>query len=162
MYFSIIIPLFNKAESIALTINSILRQGFYRFEVIVVDDGSTDGSEEVIKQFDDPRVRLITQKNGGVSSARNHGIRVGHCRDPSVSRQFCSGLAGLRARRARRARHRVAAVGRHRYSQTPAAAAAAAAAVASNCATAASAARCTSRSMAAALWIQQFSICSFW
>lgn len=72
--FSIVIPLYNKAKSIENTINSILSQTFQEFEIIVVDDGSTDSSAEVVKTISDNRIRLIQKENGGVCSARNRGI----------------------------------------------------------------------------------------
>src|SRR5574344_1521257 len=72
--FSIVIPLYNKAKSIANTIQSILVQSFADFELIIVDDGSTDDSVRVVNQFTDKRIRLIQKENGGVCSARNVGI----------------------------------------------------------------------------------------
>ena len=71
---SIVIPLYNKAKSIANTIKSILSQTFQEFEIIVVDDGSTDNSIEVVRAISDNRIRLIQKENGGVCSARNRGI----------------------------------------------------------------------------------------
>lgn len=75
MMFSIVIPLYNKAKSIANTIQSILVQSFADFELIIVDDGSTDDSVRVVNQFTDKRIRLIQKENGGVCSARNRGIQ---------------------------------------------------------------------------------------
>jgi glycosyltransferase involved in cell wall biosynthesis len=72
--FSIIIPLYNKAAYIEPTIRSVLHQRFSDFEIVVVDDGSTDGGESIVKNIDDPRIRLIRQSNSGVSMARNAGI----------------------------------------------------------------------------------------
>lgn len=72
--FSIVIPLYNKAKSIENTINSILSQTFQEFEIIVIDDGSTDNSVESVKAISDNRIRLIQKENGGVCSARNRGI----------------------------------------------------------------------------------------
>lgn len=72
--FSIVIPLYNKEKNIKDTIQSILNQTFKQFEVIVVNDGSTDNSLQVVQQIQDTRVRVIDQPNGGVSSARNKGI----------------------------------------------------------------------------------------
>ena len=72
--FSVVIPLFNKAQSINATLNSVLAQSFEDFEIVLVNDGSTDGSMEVAKQIQDPRMKIIEKENGGVSSARNRGI----------------------------------------------------------------------------------------
>jgi glycosyltransferase involved in cell wall biosynthesis len=72
---SVVIPLYNKATYIEATIKSVLINTEYVSEIIVVDDGSTDGSYNVVKAMDHPLVRLISQKNGGVSKARNTGIR---------------------------------------------------------------------------------------
>lgn len=72
---SVVIPLFNKQDSIKSTIESVLAQSLKDFELIVVDDGSTDGSLDSIKTINDSRIRLIEKQNGGVSSARNEGIR---------------------------------------------------------------------------------------
>jgi hypothetical protein len=71
---SVVIPLYNKGNYIARTLDSVLKQSFSDFEVIVVNNGSTDGSEEIVKSFSDPRLRLISQQNAGVSAARNRGI----------------------------------------------------------------------------------------
>lgn len=71
---SVVIPLFNKYNSIARSIKSVLRQSYNNFEILVINDGSTDNSELVVKTFDDHRIKLIEQVNSGVSSARNKGI----------------------------------------------------------------------------------------
>ncbi len=75
MIFSIIIPLYNKEKSIFSTIKSVLDQSFPDFEIIVVDDGSTDNSLKVVKSIKDSRLKIFEKENGGVSSARNYGIR---------------------------------------------------------------------------------------
>ncbi len=71
---SVIIPLYNKEKYIAKAISSVLNQSFVDFELIIVNDGSTDKSERVVKDFNDQRISLYTKENGGVSSARNFGI----------------------------------------------------------------------------------------
>ncbi len=70
---SVIIPNFNHAQYLGDAITSVMNQTFRDFEVIVVDDGSTDNSREVVKEFGD-RVQYIWQKNSGLSAARNTGI----------------------------------------------------------------------------------------
>ena len=73
---SVIIPLYNKAPYIERTVESVLKQTFTNFEIIVVNDGSTDGSENIVKGYIDPRIILINQQNQGVSTARNNGVAV--------------------------------------------------------------------------------------
>jgi glycosyltransferase involved in cell wall biosynthesis len=72
--FSIIIPLYNKSSSIKATIDSVLGQSFTDFELLVVNDGSTDNGPQIVKQYHDSRIQLLHKPNGGVSSARNFGI----------------------------------------------------------------------------------------
>ena len=74
--FSVVIPLYNKELSIQNTIQSILDQTYQNFEIIVIDDGSTDDSAERVNKIEDHRIRMIQQKNQGVSVARNHGIKI--------------------------------------------------------------------------------------
>ena len=74
--YSIIIPLYNKGSRVRRSIDSVLNQGYWDMEIIVVDDGSTDNSAEYVKAYDDSRIRYIFKENGGVSSARNAGIRA--------------------------------------------------------------------------------------
>lgn len=76
MQFSVIIPLYNKAAYIRATLESVLAQTCQDFEIIVVDDGSRDGSADVVQALRDPRIRLLRQANGGVSRARNAGIAL--------------------------------------------------------------------------------------
>lgn len=72
--FSVLIPLYNKASSIRSTIESVLNQTFKDFELIIINDGSTDDSIRIAGSIVDTRIRIISQKNEGVSSARNSGI----------------------------------------------------------------------------------------
>lgn len=73
-FFSIIIPLYNKENFIENTMKSVLNQTFQDFEIIVVNDGSTDKSEEKLLQFKDSRIHYFSKKNEGVSATRNYGI----------------------------------------------------------------------------------------
>lgn len=73
---SIIIPLYNKEPIIERSLRSVLSQDYDDFEVIVVNDGSTDKSADIVRSINDPRIRLIEQENGGPSNARNTGIRA--------------------------------------------------------------------------------------
>lgn len=73
--FSVVIPLYNKELSIKDTLESVLSQTFSNFEIVIVNDGSTDGSVQVVEQIRDQRIRIIHQKNQGVSAARNRGVR---------------------------------------------------------------------------------------
>lgn len=74
--FTVVIPLFNKIKFIERAINSVRNQSFKDFEIIVVDDGSTDGSAELVKTLFEDEVKLIRQANQGVSAARNIGINL--------------------------------------------------------------------------------------
>ncbi len=73
---TIVIPLYNKSMSICRCIDSILCQTYNDWECVIVDDGSTDGSRELVANYNDSRIRYIYQKNGGVSSARNKGLEL--------------------------------------------------------------------------------------
>ena len=73
---SIVIPLYNKGPYIKTSIDSVLNQTYDDYEVVIVDDGSTDNSVEVIKNsFTSEKIRIIQKENGGPSSARNRGIQ---------------------------------------------------------------------------------------
>ncbi|EGK02952.1 MULTISPECIES: glycosyltransferase family 2 protein [Dysgonomonas] len=75
MNYSVVIPLYNKEDSIVKTVKSVLNQEYAQFEIVVVNDGSTDKSLERLSQIQDDRIRIISTENGGVSHARNVGIR---------------------------------------------------------------------------------------
>ncbi|MFZ5595886.1 MAG: glycosyltransferase [Bacillota bacterium] len=72
---SIIVPAYNRSAMLAKAVESVLAQTFKDYELIVVDDGSLDGTAEVMKKYSN-RVRYFFKENGGVSSARNYGLRV--------------------------------------------------------------------------------------
>src|SRR5262252_3345733 len=74
MRVSVLIPLYNKERWIKRALDSIACQTLTDFEVIVVDDGSTDGGSDVVANYKDPRVRMVHQPNAGPGSARNRGI----------------------------------------------------------------------------------------
>lgn len=74
MIFSIVIPLYNKERHITDTLTSVLEQTYQNFEIIVVNDGSTDKSVDEVTSIQDDRVKLFNIENHGVSYARNYGI----------------------------------------------------------------------------------------
>jgi glycosyltransferase involved in cell wall biosynthesis len=73
---SVVIPTYNRAQLIAESIKSVLDQTFTDFELIVVDDGSTDNTREVVDSFQDSRIRYICLENRGAAAARNNGIQA--------------------------------------------------------------------------------------
>ena len=72
-FFSVIIPTYNRADTIQASIKSVLNQTFENHELIVVDDGGTDNTEKIVTGFQDNRIKYIYQPNSGVSQARNTG-----------------------------------------------------------------------------------------
>ncbi|MEC3907249.1 glycosyltransferase [Tamlana sp. 2201CG12-4] len=79
-FFSVVIPLYNKEAYIIDTLNSVLNQTFGDFEIIIIDDGSTDNSLKVANTIKDNRISISKQKNSGVSVARNNGIKMAKSR----------------------------------------------------------------------------------
>lgn len=75
---SIIVPIYDKAQTLSASIESLLLQTYTNLEIILVDDGSEDSSLNICKKYArlDPRIKIITQRNGGVSSARNAGLKI--------------------------------------------------------------------------------------
>lgn len=76
MYISVVIPLYNKKKAIKDALDSVLNQTVLPDEIVIVNDGSTDGSDKIIELLDHPLLILIHQKNGGVSAARNKGVET--------------------------------------------------------------------------------------
>ena len=75
MLFSVVIPTYNRVHLLERTLDSVWRQGFTDFEVVVVDDGSNDGTQEYLRSLGN-RIRIVLQANGGPGAARNAGVRM--------------------------------------------------------------------------------------
>ena len=82
---SILMPAYNAEEYVGEAIDSVLAQTHHNWELLVVNDGSTDGTRTVIERFDDPRIRRFNKPNGGIASARNAAL-------PHVRGRFLCGL----------------------------------------------------------------------
>ena len=78
IYFSIIIPCYNAEKYLKRCLNSILNQNYKYFEIIIINDGSTDNSLEIIKEYSEKfqNIKYINQRNQGVAIARNVGINL--------------------------------------------------------------------------------------
>jgi len=76
---SVIIPLYNKKPEIKRAIDSVLSQTFQNFEIVVVDDQSSDGSPDIVRSYHDSRISLVEQDHRGVSYTRNHGVDLAKC-----------------------------------------------------------------------------------
>lgn len=72
-FFSIIIPTYNRAHLVGKTIESVLQQQYTNFEILIIDDGSRDNTEDVIKQFNDPCIQYYQKENAERGAARNYG-----------------------------------------------------------------------------------------
>jgi len=75
---SVVIPMYNSEKTITSTISSVLKQSFKNWELIVINDGSTDSSLDIVQNIKDPRVFIYSQENAGVAAARNFGIQKAH------------------------------------------------------------------------------------
>jgi len=73
---SVIIPIYNVEQYLKKCVDSVLDQSFHNFEIIAVNDGSTDNSLQILESYSDDRIQIITQENQGLSGARNTGIKA--------------------------------------------------------------------------------------
>lgn len=76
MIVSVIIPTFNSAKYLVSAINSVLAQTYSNFEILIIDDGSTDDTREILKTYTDSRIQYFYQQNAGPAAARNKGINL--------------------------------------------------------------------------------------
>jgi len=74
-FFSVVIPTYNRADTIQSTLDACWQQSDTDFEIVLIDDGSVDNTETVVSQIKDSRLRYIRQDNAGPAAARNHGMR---------------------------------------------------------------------------------------
>jgi hypothetical protein len=81
---SVLMPAYNAGRFIGAAIRSILAQTFTSFEFIIINDGSTDETEAIVRSFGDPRIVLHTQENGGIAAALNRGLSI--ARAPVIAR----------------------------------------------------------------------------
>jgi len=81
---SIVVPVYNGTRHLRETLDALLAQTFKNFELVVIDDGSTDGSSDLVNSIKDERIRLVRQKNGGLCDALNRGIQ--EARAPYIAR----------------------------------------------------------------------------
>src|SRR5690242_9663076 len=83
---TVLLPVYNGEAYLRSTVDSLLAQTFERFELLIVDDGSTDGTAAIARAFDDPRVRVERfETNRGLSAALNHGLQLAAA--PLIARQ---------------------------------------------------------------------------
>ena len=75
-FFSIIVPVYNSAETLGRALQSVMEQSFKDWELILVDDGSSDDLTSVLNSFSAHNISIVTQENLGVSSARNRGVSM--------------------------------------------------------------------------------------
>ena len=73
---TVLMPVYNGDNFLMSAVDSVLSQDFAHFELVIVDDGSTDGSARLLASLNDPRVRVLSQTNGGMSAALNAGLRA--------------------------------------------------------------------------------------
>ncbi|MGD1857147.1 MAG: glycosyltransferase [Leptolyngbyaceae cyanobacterium] len=76
---TVVIPVYNGEKTIHSTLESVLKQSFEDFEIVVINDGSTDATAETIRSFEDSRLRLVNYPNRGLAASRNRGIQQSQC-----------------------------------------------------------------------------------
>ena len=76
---TVVIPVYNTERYVGETLRSVIAQTWKNIEIIVVIDGSTDGSLDICRGFDDARIRIVEQENQGLAAARNTGLRLATC-----------------------------------------------------------------------------------
>src|SRR6476660_9734655 len=76
IFFSVVVPTYNRADLITKTLQSLLNQQYTNYEIIVVDDGSTDNTEEVVKSLDNQRIIYVKKNNAERAAARNYGAAM--------------------------------------------------------------------------------------
>jgi len=74
IFFSIVMPIYQKKNYLSRSIHSVLSQSFTQFELLCIDDGSTDGGLDIIEKINDSRIRIFKKSNQGISAAKNFGI----------------------------------------------------------------------------------------
>jgi glycosyltransferase involved in cell wall biosynthesis len=72
---SVLLPVYNAEETVSHALESLLGQSFSDFEVVIIDDGSTDGSMEILRRCQDPRVRISSRENRGLAVSLNEALR---------------------------------------------------------------------------------------
>ena len=73
---TVLMPVYNAEKYIEKAIDSVLNQSFKDFELLIINDGSTDGSMDIIRNFNDPRIVVVNQANSGVAAALNTGVKL--------------------------------------------------------------------------------------
>lgn len=93
MRLSVLLPVFNVSEYILQSITSILSQSFYDFELVIINDGSTDDTESLIKKVDDPRIRYFKKEHTGLADSLNFGLQK--CSSQIVARMDADDICAL-------------------------------------------------------------------
>lgn len=87
---TVLLPVYNGAQHLAAALDCILNQTFQEFECLVIDDGSEDGSTEIVRSYTDPRIRLVCRPHSGLGATLDYGVRV--CSSPLIARMDADDL----------------------------------------------------------------------